>query len=198
MTVFYIYKLDKDNKSYIGFGISDDFERRHKQHLKTFAKNSIVWELIYTKTCKTRKSAELLESKVKEASRGFGLNIPGFKTESIPAEHKDKLLEAIRGFDFEEALPENPINDYQILYRFSKTTGIPTDELDVSLVKMLTGRSGGYKSNLKLIYQSLQKFHVLVNDCKKANITFGRLRKILACFASGELPEGFKEWADKL
>ncbi len=86
------------------------------------------------------------------------------------------------------------MENYQILYRFSKKTGIPISELNVHLVKFLNGRKGGAKENLKDIYTQLQRFHVLSDAHKRAGMTYQKLIRVLGVLERGEEPEEVFNW----
>lgn len=62
--------------------------------------------------------------------------------------------------------------DYQQLYRFSKKVGVPQDKLDHVLVELLSQGPHGSFKNLKVLYNTLEKFRVLQREAKECGVSF--------------------------
>lgn len=69
--------------------------------------------------------------------------------------------------------------DYQQLYRFSKKVGVPQDQLDHVLVELLSQGSQGSYKNLKMLYNTLDKFRVLRDEAVKHNVSFQEMLEII-------------------
>lgn len=87
---FYIYEF----LNFIGFGISNNFGNRHKNHMSTFRKLSIVPELITTVGNKGDIIFKL-EQNVKLDFDIINSGIKGFKKECVDVKDKTRLLEYV-------------------------------------------------------------------------------------------------------
>lgn len=82
----YVYKFT----AYYGFGITNNFDGRHKDHALTFSRLGVNADLV--KTYKgSGEEIYKLESLLKTTLPIVNTNIPGFKTEAIE-EHNGLLL----------------------------------------------------------------------------------------------------------
>ncbi len=84
MTVhFYFYHLEQNGKEYIGFGVTKNPTKRHKDHISNFSKGGVTCRDYRYMACKSKIEAIDLENKAKAIVPFSGLDVPGFKTESI-------------------------------------------------------------------------------------------------------------------
>lgn len=86
-SVFYVYTFGK----YVGFGISNTFEKRHNQHLSSFKKAGATANLLATYNL-SGESAQSLESNVKRTLPITNTGIEGFKTEAVGIKYLNDLL----------------------------------------------------------------------------------------------------------
>jgi len=101
---FYVYKLTHATGKYIGYGISQYFDKRVIQHDRTFTKHDVGAELIYTRDCTSRQLAKMLEDKLKKKFKSGGLDIPGFRTESLPKDRWQQFVKIVKKFNFDRKL----------------------------------------------------------------------------------------------
>lgn len=85
---FYIYRID----GYLGYGISNKFKNRHKQHKVTFRKNLVSWELIHKFSGHGFRVLEC-ENYVKNNFDGVGCSLKGFLEENTSLCNLSKLVE---------------------------------------------------------------------------------------------------------
>lgn len=107
-TAFYVYELARDGQHYIGYGITNDFEARNYQHNRTFMKTGVEVVRSFVKVCSSRALAIELEKSLKVRFSGLGLDIDGFKTESLPKEMFGEFKEFVSSFDFGKEIPDIP------------------------------------------------------------------------------------------
>lgn len=132
-TTFYLYKILANNKSYVGYGISERFDLRFEEHNKTFATYGVVGTLVYVKVCRSRLEAFSLEQSIKSNFRCSDLNIPGFKTEHVGREHLEPLLDFIKSFDFNQPI-DFKIDDFSSKLEALK---LPQDIYSSQLIRLL-------------------------------------------------------------
>ena len=77
------------------------------------------------------------------------------------------------------------------LWRFSKLTGIPVDDLDPKLVEMFAGDT----KDFKIAYLQQQKFNVLKKAAIKSNVSFQEMLDLLeAIEGSGKPIDDVLHW----
>lgn len=101
---FYVYKLTHDTGKYIGYGIASYFDKRVIQHKILFEKHKVSAELVCVRECTSRALAKLLEDKLKKKFRSGGLDIPSFKTESLPKDKWESFVRIVTRFNFNRKL----------------------------------------------------------------------------------------------
>ena len=101
MTVhFYFYHLEQNGKEYIGFGVTKNPTKRHKDHISNFSKGGVTCRDYRYMACKSKIEAIDLENKAKAIVPFSGLDVPGFKTESIPIEKIDEFKALLDSVEF--------------------------------------------------------------------------------------------------
>lgn len=101
MTVhFYFYHLEQNGKEYIGFGVTKNPTKRHKDHISNFSKGGVTCRDYRYMACKSKIEAIDLEKQAKAIVPFSGLDVPGFKTESIPIEKIEEFKALLDSVEF--------------------------------------------------------------------------------------------------
>jgi len=129
-TYFYVYKLKKDDKGFIGFGITQNADKRHKQHLQTFKKAGVFCDSYVYKVFSSYEEASSLEYKIKRCfADSVGLKIEGFRSESIPIENFAEFRSLVERFNFEIDKIEE--KHRMVKHRIKREFGIDRVDKDV-------------------------------------------------------------------
>lgn len=136
---FYVYKLNKDGERYIGFGVTKHMQGRHYDHMRTFNASGVICEDYRYKECISKKAALALENRLKSEFFGEGLDILGFKTESLPVARVDKFKEIVSTFDLLDVKYAEPTKTERV---FDMQEGIKFDletitDLDIDALQIL-------------------------------------------------------------
>lgn len=94
-TTFYLFELSKDGLSGIGFGITNVFKARCKFHKYTFKKTNTRAILIKYHEFPNGDIPRKIESELKRHPSIINFGIEGFRTECLPIEYKQFLLDII-------------------------------------------------------------------------------------------------------
>jgi len=91
----YVFHLIRGDVSAIGFGVSTNFRKRYSDHRVTFRKTRTQAKLIAKIEFKTGWGAREAEYELKQHPAIMDFGIEGFRTECLPIEYKDFVLETI-------------------------------------------------------------------------------------------------------
>ncbi len=90
---FYMYHI-KLGKGILGYGITSNPKRRHKEHIQNFTDNGILAEKIF-QIRDDIQFIEELELKIKQMFPQVDIGIDGFKNEATSYEFKDEIIDFI-------------------------------------------------------------------------------------------------------
>lgn len=84
----YVLKITTNNNlEAIGFGISNNFDRRIIEHKKTFEKNNIRWSLLKKIEFENGEDCLFIENLIKSKTEKLNMGISGFKKEATNIEN---------------------------------------------------------------------------------------------------------------
>lgn len=89
---FYVVRLDNKIESFIGFGISNDIDRRLREHARNAASKGFTMVVLSITHYEDGKIPQNIERKLKKHLHTANTNIEGFKTEAIAVSDYPKLL----------------------------------------------------------------------------------------------------------
>ncbi len=93
---FYLYRLHDE---FLGFGIANDFEQRHKEHVSNLNKVGITFEVLDVFTFDDGMIAKEIEQKIKKDYNNFKrwvMPVVGFKTECLKMTSLDDVLTLVK------------------------------------------------------------------------------------------------------
>jgi predicted GIY-YIG superfamily endonuclease len=94
----YVVLLKKNNTEYVGYGITNFFDRRMKEHIASLKKN--YWEMTVMMRINDEcgKSLRELESKIKKIVTPIDIGIAGFKRECVHLSEMDNIMKVIKNY----------------------------------------------------------------------------------------------------
>ena len=93
---FYIYELtNSENISAIGYGITNDFSKRNKTHIRTFKENNIKYKHLKSLDFDDGQKCLDFETIVKRLKFNINFNIDGFRRECLSIYGLETLNEMI-------------------------------------------------------------------------------------------------------
>lgn len=115
-TTFYIYKITYKGERFYGYGISKNFYTRNRKHLRQFEKVGAVGRLSFVRECSSRFVASGIESTIKSCIPVGNLDIPAFQTENVHYSNKDKFIDLLKSFDFDQIVQTEEDDDERVRY----------------------------------------------------------------------------------
>lgn len=155
-TTFYVYQITYKGERFYGYGISKNFYTRNRKHLRQFEKVGAVGRLSFVRECSSRFVASGIESTIKSYIPVGNLDIPAFQTENVHYSNKDKFIDLLKSFDFDQIVQTEEDDDERV-----RCLGLQTKHL--------------YNQQILNILKDTEKTSNFLNDlmflCDKYNLT---------------------------